>query len=69
MSTIGKTLTVKGEIRSEEDLTLEGRVDGHVFCEDGCVVLGPTSDVHADVLARDITVFGKHSGQDVRVHV
>jgi cytoskeletal protein CcmA (bactofilin family) len=69
MSTLGKTLHVKGEIRSAEDLTVEGRVDGHVFCEDGCVVLGPTSDVHADVLARDITVHGKHSGQLVATDV
>lgn len=69
MSTIGKTLYVKGEIRSAEDLTVEGRVDGHVFCEAGCVVLGPTSDVHADVLARDITVYGKHSGQLVATDV
>ena len=29
----------------------------------------PTSDVHADVLARDITVFGRHSGQLVATDV
>ena len=69
MSTIGKTLHVKGEIRSEEDLTVEGRVEGHVFCESGCVVLGPTSDVHANVLARDITVHGKLSGQLIATDV
>ena len=69
MSTIGKTLHVKGEIRSAEDLTVEGRVEGHVFCESGCVVLGPTSDVHADVLARDITVHGKLSGQLIATDV
>jgi cytoskeletal protein CcmA (bactofilin family) len=69
MSTIGKTLYVKGEIRSAEDLTLEGRIEGHVFCESGCVVLAASADVHADVLARDITVHGKHIGQLVATDV
>jgi cytoskeletal protein CcmA (bactofilin family) len=69
MSTIGKTLHVKGEIRSAEDLIVEGHVEGHVFCETGCVVLGPTSDVKADVLARDITVHGKLTGQLVATDV
>ena len=69
MSTIGKSILVRGEIRSAEDLTVEGRIEGHVFCEAGCVVLGPTSDVRADVLARDITIFGKYTGQLIATDV
>jgi len=30
MSTLGKTVSVKGELRSQEDLTVEGRIDREV---------------------------------------
>jgi len=63
MSTIGKTIQVKGELRASEDLTLEGRIEGHVLCEDFAVVVAPSADVTGDVIARDITVFGRTEGQ------
>jgi cytoskeletal protein CcmA (bactofilin family) len=63
MSTIGKTIRLKGELRASEDLTLEGRIEGHVICEDFAVVLAASADVTGDVVARDITVFGKIHGQ------
>jgi hypothetical protein len=41
MSTLGKTIAIKGELRCHEDLTVEGRIDGPVWCEDGAV--GPAA--------------------------
>ena len=69
MSTIGKTVVVKGEIQSGEDLTVEGRIEGQVFCETGCVVVAPSADIRGDVLARDITVHGRHAGQLVATDI
>lgn len=69
MSTLGKTITVKGELRSDEDLTLEGCIEGPVWCEDGAVVLAATAEVTGDIVARDITVFGRVSGQLVATDV
>jgi cytoskeletal protein CcmA (bactofilin family) len=63
MSTIGRTMTVRGEVRCAEDLTIEGCIEGPVFCEGGCVVLAASSDVRGDIIARDITVHGRHAGQ------
>src|SRR6185503_18917426 len=59
----GKTLSLKGELRASEDLTIEGRVEGSVRC-DGCAVIVATSAcVTGDILARDITVHGRGEGQ------
>jgi|SoiMethySBSTD1v2_1073268.scaffolds.fasta_scaffold18582_2 cytoskeletal protein CcmA (bactofilin family) len=69
MSTLGKTVSVKGELRSQEDLTVEGRIEGPVWCESGAVVLAATADVTGDIIARDITVFGRVSGQLVATDV
>jgi cytoskeletal protein CcmA (bactofilin family) len=69
MSTIGRTMAIRGEIRSGEDLTVNGKIDGQIFCEDGCVVVGPSAEIQGDVLARDITVHGRHSGQLVATDI
>ena len=59
----GKTLLVKGELRAVEDMTIEGRVDGSINCEGFAVVLATSAYVTGDVLARDITVYGRGEGQ------
>lgn len=69
MSVLGKTILVKGELRSTEDLTIEGRIDGPVTCVDGAVVVTAEAAVAGDVIARDITVFGRSHGQLIATEV
>lgn len=69
MVTIDQSIFIKGELQLTEDVTIEGRIDGHLICEGCAVVLGPTSDVSGHVLAGDITVFGRLSGQVVATEV
>jgi cytoskeletal protein CcmA (bactofilin family) len=63
METLGRTLSLKGELRVLEDLTIEGRVYGPVVCERGSVVVAAGAEVTGNILARDITVFGRSAGQ------
>jgi len=69
MSLWGKTILVKGELRSTGDLTIEGRIDGPVTCVDGAVVVTAEAAVAGDVIARDITVFGRSHGQLIATEV
>jgi cytoskeletal protein CcmA (bactofilin family) len=69
MSLLGKTIVVKGELRTSEDLTVEGRIEGPILCETSAVVVAPTANVTGDILARDITVFGRVDGQLVATDV
>lgn len=69
MSLLGKTVYVKGELRADEDLTVEGRVDGPVWCDDHAVTIAAGARVTGDVIARDITVFGRVDGQLVATEV
>ena len=68
-NTIGKGVTIKGELRTTEDLTFEGKIDGHVFCEDCVVVFGATSEVVGHVIGQDVTVCGQFQGQIVATDV
>lgn len=69
MSTIGRTMSLKGELHSGEDITVEGRIDGSVFVESGSVLVGASADVTGDILARDITVLGRAAGRLVASEV
>lgn len=69
MSTLGRGIVVKGELRSSEDITIEGRIEGPLWCEDHAVIVAASADVAGDVIARDITVFGRVAGQLVATEV
>ena len=69
MSTFGKSLSLKGEIRAQENLIVEGQIDGPVWCEDFSVTIAPSAWVKGDVIARDIVVHGRSTGQLVGTDV
>jgi cytoskeletal protein CcmA (bactofilin family) len=62
-TTFGQTVVVSGEIRTTEDVTIEGRVDGPIHAEHAVVVVSATGHVVGDIIADDITVFGRVTGQ------
>jgi cytoskeletal protein CcmA (bactofilin family) len=59
---IGPQAVVVGEISGDEDLLVEGRLEGKVRT-DRKVTIGGTGDVRGDVLARSVVVAGKVEGQ------
>ncbi|MCC7009845.1 MAG: polymer-forming cytoskeletal protein [Acidobacteria bacterium] len=69
MALIGKTLFVRGEVQTLDDLTIEGRVEGQIFGEGRAIVVAPGADITGDILADDITVFGRLAGQLVATDV
>jgi cytoskeletal protein CcmA (bactofilin family) len=69
MSLLGKSVRLKGELRADEDLTIEGRVEGLVWCSGCDVTIAATAEIIGDVIARDITVFGRVDGQLVATEV
>ncbi len=62
MSQLGSTVTVRGEVSSTDDLSIEGRVEGPVWCEGHAVTIVENAVINGDVFARDITVAGTVNG-------
>ena len=62
MTTIGSTITIKGEITSDEDLILECQLDGQVLLRDAAVTIGRTAMINADVRGARVTVLGHVKG-------
>ena len=62
LARLGATLHVKGEITGNEDLHIDGTVEGLVQLEDRKLTVGASAKVTADIIAREVVVFGKVQG-------
>jgi len=59
---LGASLHVKGEINGHEDLLVDGSVEGLIQLEDRKLTVGATAKVSADVIAREVVVYGSVKG-------
>ena len=62
MARLGATLHVKGEITGNEDLHIDGTVEGLVQLEDRKLTVGASAKVTADIIAREVVVYGNVKG-------
>ena len=69
MSLPGRTLKIVGEVHATGELVIEGHITGPIVCENGTVEVTPSAVIEGDVIARDITVFGRAAGQLIATDV
>jgi cytoskeletal protein CcmA (bactofilin family) len=62
MARLGASLHVKGEITGNEDLAIDGSVEGLVHLEDRKLTIGASAKLTADVIAREVVVYGNVKG-------
>src|SRR5882724_12274950 len=53
---LGKSVIVKGQIYSREDLTIDGEVEGTVELQEHRLTVGPNGRVTASIKAREVVV-------------
>ena len=59
---IGKSVFIKGELTGDEDLTIEGRVEGRIELKDHNLVIGPNGKINAEINAKNVTIIGSVVG-------
>src|SRR6266852_8780476 len=59
---LGSSLHVKGEISGNEDMHIDGIVEGAVQLGEGKLTVGATANVTADIIAREVVVCRKVKG-------
>ena len=59
---IGKSVSIKGELTGDEDLTIEGRVEGQIKLRDHNLVIGPHGAIQGEISAKNLTVNGRVVG-------
>lgn len=61
-ASIGKSVVVKGNIISREDLYFDGELEGTVELQEHRLTIGPNGRVQANVKAREIVIIGTIHG-------
>ncbi len=64
-ATIGQSVQIEGELTGQEDLIIDGKIDGKVVLEGHHLTVGPNGRIHAEVHAKSVQVNGEVSGNIV----
>lgn len=60
---IGASLVIEGDLRSSEDMTIAGRVEGNVSVPKHTLVVAPGARIRGDIVARTAVIHGDVVGQ------
>ena len=59
---IGPSIQIKGELQGDEDLTIDGRIEGKINLREHNLTIGPNAKIRADLYAKTIVIAGEVSG-------
>ena len=58
VASLGRSMTIKGELTASEDLTLHGQMDGRVTLPEHTLTIGPEADIRAEINAGAVVIMG-----------
>jgi len=59
---IGQSIQIKGELTGNEDLTIEGKVDGKISLKDHNLTIGANGRINAEIHAKTVLIIGEVVG-------
>lgn len=62
VSSLGSSIEIKGKVTGEEDLQIDGKVEGSVVLNGQRLTVGRTGQLNSEVWARELVVYGKLTG-------
>jgi len=62
MANIGKSIAIKGDLTGNEDMVIEGKVEGKVELPNNQLTVGANGTVRAEVHAKAVVVIGRVAG-------
>jgi cytoskeletal protein CcmA (bactofilin family) len=62
LACLGSSIEVKGKISGEEDLQVDGKVEGPIALSGQRLTVGRTGQLSSEVTAREVVVYGKVTG-------
>jgi len=61
-ATIGRSLVIKGEVKGDESIYIDGQIEGTINFTDHRVTIGRNGKVNANIVAREVVVMGSVQG-------
>ena len=62
LACLGSTIKIKGEISGDEDLQIDGKVEGPISLPGHRLTIGRTAQLSSEVTAREVIVYGTAAG-------
>lgn len=62
MANIGASISIHGELESNESLRIDGQVRGHILLRDTELIVGKSARIDADVRAARVLILGTLNG-------
>ncbi len=62
LATLGASITIKGQIIGDEDLQIDGKIEGPVTLHGHRLTVGRSARLQSEVNAREVVVYGHASG-------
>ncbi len=62
VANIGKSITIKGDLTGNEDLEIDGNVEGRIDLPNNQLTIGAEGEVKAEVTAKAVTIVGHVTG-------
>jgi cytoskeletal protein CcmA (bactofilin family) len=59
---VGRSIVIKGELSGNEDLYIEGAVEGSIVLRDNTLIIGPEGKVKAEIHGKRVTINGRVNG-------
>jgi cytoskeletal protein CcmA (bactofilin family) len=59
---IGRSIQIKGELTGNEDLTIDGIVEGKIELKENNLTIGSNGNIKADINAKAVTITGEVHG-------
>lgn len=62
LANIGKSITIKGDLTGNEDLVIDGNIEGRIDLPNNQLTIGPEGKIKADIHAKSAVVVGHIDG-------
>ena len=56
-------IEIKGTIRFQNDMHIEGKIEGEIISDKGKVTIGETAQIKGDITAGDVRIYGNVEGK------
>ncbi len=56
-------IEIKGTIRFQNDMNIDGKIEGEIISDSGRVTIGEMADIKGDITAGDVRIYGKVEGK------
>jgi cytoskeletal protein CcmA (bactofilin family) len=62
LSFLGPSLEIKGKVSGDEDLQIDGKVEGPIALQGQKLIAGRSAQLNSEITAREVIVYGKVQG-------